>query len=546
MGDHTNQADRKPLLFSIPPNPLSSFFILLLFFSSINSHAYADEFNNISLIESGLSAEVERSFSMGIASGFGGIRPFSEIELLNIYNQTQGEDIKKNILTAGLSSEGESPSSYFYIEPISDIKFSVYEFSTDVPDKKRYCLENIEGTCIDEGLTTFLNLAGQGRLFKKITFFYEGQIKDSSEGVTGDLKKAYLKLKTGIVSWEFGKDSIWLGHGYHGSLLLSNNAEPFPMIKLNTEEPLHIPYLGQFQYTLFHGWLDDFNIMGHRLAWKPWTVVEFGANQTSVYSKNHDYKIWEWPRIFSASEENTPGSKYGTDQRASLDIALYLPFLGKIPPLKGGKLYAEYAGEDLVAAWQPEDKHLGWIWPFGFDFLTGAYMIGGMVTTGDTDIRVEYTENYKSTPLFFDIYKYYNLPYYYDANEWYVSGPYFTYGDSLLGHHMGRDADDLFLEISHKFRNLTLKVFYDKERHRIYEITGSQGDNKIVEAATPEFKYQHGLDVSYKTGKYEINALIVYNEYKNVSGSTDPLNVTPVQGMNAYEWITGVGIKYFW
>lgn len=521
-------------------------FFIVLFSSTV---CLAQEFNNVPLTEKELNIDVERAFSMGTTQGFSGIRPYSKVELLNVYHETEDpyiyKYIQKDLMEIGLSPDGKTAASDFYIEPITDITFRAYTFDTDVPNKKVYCLENAEGTCLKSGLNTFLNVTGQGRIYKNLTFYYEGQLQNDKEETKALLKKAYIKLQTGVVSWEFGKDSMWLGQGYHGSLLLSDNAEPFPLFKVQVERPFNLP----IQYTLFHGWLDDFNLLGQRLAWKPFSLLELGLNQTVAYSKKKGIEVWDWPHVFVSSTENSgpTTSKFNNDQRASLDAALYMPFLNKLPLLKGGKIYGEYGGEDTYAWWQKEDKT--WHGPLGFEFLGQGIMMGIFLTTGKTDFRYEYAENYESHPMLWDWYHHVGVDYPSKGEQWYREIP-FLYNDVVMGHVMGRAAEDNYWELKHKVSDVTVTVFYDRQRHHIY----NSEDQYNVFRTVPEIRRQYGIDVLYSYKKFEIDGTFIYGKYTNVNNNPAPLQVDRpgpnqyniVAGSHASETIVGMGIKYLW
>lgn len=502
-------------------------------------YCYAMEFNNLPFTDKELNIDIERAYSMGLLQGFSGIKPYSKDELFKVYSATEDHKnidkyIEKDIATL----------NRFFIEPLSDIKLRLYYFNTTVPGKERYCIENTEGSCLDKGLTSFINFTGQGRVNENIVFFYEGQTKTSGEVKEASLKKAYIKLRTGKVTWEFGRDSLWIGHGYHGSFLLSSNAEPFLLFKFDTEEPFRLPLflskIGEFKYTIFHGWLDNFNILGHRLGYKPIPLIEIGANQTAVYRTDKGYKITDWPHILFSSEENVPGAYYNTDQRGSLDIALYMPFLSKIPPLKGGKIYAEYGGEDTFAWWQKEDRT--WHGPLGFEFLGQGIMLGLFLTTGQTDLRLEYSENYRSYPIFFDWYKKHGINYASKGERWYRDIGFLN-DNVIMGHHMGPEAEDLFIELRHRFKNFTVTGFYDRERHHLYE----KIDQYHIYKTTPEIRNQYGLEVILQGWKqFELSTQIIYSRYENVDTDPSPLKINVNEGRNANELITGFSISYRW
>ena len=78
---------------------------------------------------------------------------------------------------------------------------------------------------------------------------------------------------------EAGKDSMWWGPGYHGSILMSNNAEPFKMLKLSTPSPVSLPWifkaLGPFKVVWFLTQLEDDRPVPEPLA--DWDAVELQA-----------------------------------------------------------------------------------------------------------------------------------------------------------------------------------------------------------------------------------------------------------------------------
>jgi hypothetical protein len=357
------------------------------------------------------------------------------------------------------------------------------------------------------------------------------------------IRRVYSKYKLGPLEFEVGKDSLWLGHGVHGSLLLSNHAEPFPLAKLTTDQfrlPSFLRYLGEFKYMLFHGWLEDFNVLGHRFGWKPFSLLEFGFNQTPVYLHGKDYTIWDIPNIFFSSEENTGiNPRFNNDQRASMDVALYLPFLNRLPLLEGGKVYAEYGGEDSIAWWQEEDE---WVGPIGFEFLAQGIMLGGLFTTGSTDLRIEYSENYRNYPIFFNWYKEHGLDHATQGLAWYRNIPFLN-NDVLMGHHMGPEADDLFISLKHRFTKFIVSAFYDRERHKFYEYANNF---HVVGSTTSETRHQYGLNLTYHRKNFVIDGMINYITYSNVDTAPEALTINISEGQSAQELVTGVGIRYLW
>jgi hypothetical protein len=543
---------------------------IFLFLNAAPSHAMV--FNNVPFSNKELINQIEESYASGINSGFGGFKQYTITDLIQIYSKSEDPYIHRYIKEDLL--EVESKGDGFSIEPIKSIGLRIYNYAGDIPagerycleyregncvrwdfislmlygreympDKERYCLENMEGNCINKNFNGFININGQARLKSNITLFYEVENKLSGKTGISFLKKGYSKFKLWVFEIEAGKDSLWLGHGAHGSLLLSSNAEPFWQLKITTDSlapPGFLSILGEFKYMLFHGWT-DFNILGHRFGWKPFNILEIGLTQTVMYNKEKSYNILEWPKMFFASEENVP-SRYNNDQRASMDIALYLPFLSRLPWIQGGKIYWEYAGEDLYAFWQDEDKQYKDFGPIGFEFLASAYMLGFMLTTGDTDFRWEYSENYRSYPVFYDWYTDRNISPIGHGEAWYMQIP-FMVDDVIMGHHMGRMAEDKFMEVRHRWKDLRAAVYYDNERH--YQLYRNRYDGSI-EKTSVESRDQYGLDIIYLFKEIELSGTIILNRYENVDGDPSPLGANIIEGKNGEELITGIGIRYVW
>ncbi len=514
---------------------------------------WAAAFHDVPLSDGNLVREIERAYATGAIKGFGGFKHYTTEDLINSYLASPN-DFLLNRLRKDLE-DYEKPSLPFFIEPISNIEVGFYQFHTDVPNKEIYCVENQDGLCVADGFNLVSTFTGRARLHSNVVLQYEARAQLGEHKQKLSLQRLYGKYTLGPFEFTAGKESLWLGHGVHGSFLLSTNAEPFWLVKLTTSD-FHIPYLellGKFKYMFFHGWLNDFNMLGHRLGWKPFDILEFGATQTVTYRRDKGYTILDWPKLLFSSEENVPGAEYNNDQRASLDVALYMPFLKKLPYLEGGKIYAEYAGEDIYAWWQEEDGT--WYGPFGFEFLGGGLLIGGFFTTGSTDLRIEWSENYRSYPLFWDWYCNNALskqmgqciPYASKGETWYRNIR-FTNGDAIAGHHMGPEAEDFYIELGRWFgknKNLRINVFYDKEKHHLF----TKIDQFHIYKTTPEIRHQYGLSGLYIYKKYEISLGVLYSRYENVDTNPDPLIIndsTIARGKDVSEWVVSVGFRYVW
>lgn len=430
--------------------------------------------------------------------------------------------------TDSIAASGIFPD-WFRSRLLDEVSIRYYSFRTQYPSLT-YRLVNSDGELIERGGTLFGTLKGSGSLFSRLFFSYTLQ---GSGTEAFRLKKGSVKLQDFGVSLELGRGSVWMGHGHHGSLLLSNHAEPFTVVKFQTEGPFRIPYLGQFEYMMFNGWPVDFKIFGHRVSWMPISWLEFGANQTAVYTQ--DYKFWEIFRVISAVEDNLPG-RFNTDQRASVDIAVSLaPFAQWTFPLVQGKLYFEYAGEDLFAAWQKDDDL--WVGPFGFEFLDPALLYGFWLATTSEEIRFEYAQNFRNRQLFHSLRQYgfqgYNRP-------WYHIGNRSTNGEAVVGHHMGPQADDLYFELIKKWPGFDLKLFYNFQRRGLVKTDPWPP----YENPYPETFIQYGIEGGYRESDISASVFFLWHQYRNLDYNPDVLVVNPVPRTSANEYILGLAVRY--
>lgn len=427
------------------------------------------------------------------------------------------------------SSQTQISSSWYVLHPVSDITVRSYAFATRYPSLT-YRLVNSDGENIERGWTHFGTVQGDVSFFSVLSLQYALQAS-GTEAL--HLKRGSVKLQDFGLSLELARGSVWMGHGYHGSILLSNHAEPFTLVKFQTEEAFRIPYLGEFNYMMFNGWPVDFKIFGHHVAWMPVPWIEFGANQTAIYTQ--DYKFWEIFRVISAAESNV-ASRYNTDQRASIDVAVSLKPLAKWTlPVVDGKAYFEYAGEDLFAVWQKDDDL--WVGPFGFEFLDVARMYGLWLATESEELRVEYTQNFRNQQLFHTFRQYGFQEY---SREWYNISGSFVNGGAVMGHHMGPQADDLYLEFRKKWPDFDVRLSYNAQRRGLVKTDPWPP----YENPYPETLVQYGLEVSGRWQNITLGGTFLWNLYRNIDYNPDVLVNNPIPRTAASEYVLGFSIRH--
>jgi len=129
------------------------------------------------------------------------------------------------------------------------------------------------------------------------------------------LLNSTVSLNINNVQFTFGEQSSWLGEGESGSFLMSNNAPPFPMVRIDDVQPHDIPglskILGPFRAEFFIGQLSGHHwetcivatcqtypgyptvvgpnivpqpfIQGGKISFQPTPNFEFGMGYTAMF-----------------------------------------------------------------------------------------------------------------------------------------------------------------------------------------------------------------------------------------------------------------------
>lgn len=346
--------------------------------------------------------------------------------------------------------------SQFYLESLKpEIKTRYYLLSEG---SKRRPLYHSSADSLERGSNFFLAASGAGFWDNRAAVAYELQMGQSSEGFEYNPKRLYLKASWGAWSFKIGRDSERLGPGWHSNLLLDDNAPTMDLWRIRTENPLFLPgalsSIGGFRFMLFNAYLSDSNptppdkrygtgtdavrdprLLGMRFSYHPTRSLDFGISRLIMYGgkgrEAYDSPK-DWWELFSAKSENVhegESHRYDNDQYAALDFTLRLPGLNGLGPMRGGKIYWEYGATDIISKWQGEETD-GWE-PFK---LNRVASLGGLyLTTGTADLRFEFAQT---------------------DSSWYRHGQYsqgFSYKGAPLGHHMGGDARNWYVEIAKFF-----------------------------------------------------------------------------------------------
>jgi Capsule assembly protein Wzi len=190
----------------------------------------------------------------------------------------------------------------------------------------------------------------------------------------------------------FGQQEMDWGVGHFAQLSQSNNARPFPALRIQNIKPGHLPfflrYFGLFRFQAFFGQLDDDRyyshpwIAGQIFAFKPLPSFEFGLIHTIAFGGAHNDHYGLAGFIGRATGVATGNPADGnTNSRGGI----YLRF--HISSLRNLEVYQEILGEDNLAYEVPTVGHA---LPFLSVSYQGGVYLPRLTSDGLTDLRFEY------------------------------------------------------------------------------------------------------------------------------------------------------------
>lgn len=307
----------------------------------------------------------------------------------------------------------------------------------------------------NEGIPRPRGWAGQGSIAARgeATRYLSAQIRAASfRGEGGEdegnrLLDASIEAGHKYLSVQAGRISTWYGPGRNGALILTNNAAPYPGVRIRNPQPIPMPgwssFLGNVQYDIFAARMEktpSFShsmLVGTRLAARPSAWLEIGLSRVLHYGgEGRSNGISEFLTDYGGN--NDPPDRSNT--LAGYDITLTLPF--RFQPVQA---YWDHAGEG--------DNRLlgtGIPWPSQWGHLLGIYL-PKVLGASRLDLRAEYADTHGGSAK---------------TAGWYNHSAYpHLYRGDILGHPMGGDSIDWFVEGRYFFLPSTfLALSYERVR----------------------------------------------------------------------------------
>ena len=395
-------------------------------------------------------------------------RPVSRLEMARLISEAQfqikeAKEINVFILARvnrlALEFEHEidvinSPygtSTASFLKPIED-PYIRYVNAQKTPN-----LENESGDMFNEGSNTRLGFSSRGKITDRFAFYVRPEHRTPDGDDRGfNLRNAYGKTALGRFEIQAGKDALWWGPAYHGSLIVSNHAEPLTMYKISNPHPILLPgilrRLGPMRGTFFLTELEknravsEPKMTGLRLDFKPHPDVQFGLSRTVMFGGKpngnvdlDDYLQVFWPKNIQDYGDKAALISSRENQLAGADISWRIG-LPKHVPVRSVKLYGQFIGEDAAGF-------------SSFRPILGA-QINDLFRKGRSDLRLEFAKTSLGS----------SYPGAFYTHGTFING--YTYKGQVMGHHMGTEARDLFARLTHCLTpDMAVGLEYNRQTH---------------------------------------------------------------------------------
>lgn len=369
-----------------------------------------------------------------------------------------------------------------YLKPVEDAYVHYFHGNHDLD------MENDKGQELAEGSNVRAGFSTHGVFFNHLGYYFNPEYRFSEDRFGDDhrldIVEGYGKLEAFNVEVEAGRDSLWWGTGRHGSLVLSDNAQPLDLVKFSNPRPVLLPwifkYLGLCKFTAFWSELEssrvvpEAELMGFRINIKPFPFFEIGASRTVMLGGKGgakglaDLSLGDWGDVLSG---RNVGGELNTNQIGGIDFEFLFPDLDRwLPFVKSVNFWGEWYGEDEAGGLPSKEGYVA-----GLKF-------NDLFLSGKTDLTFEYADNVISG----------------EPGVWYGHSVYQTgyrYRGDILGHNMGGDARDYFARLEHYLTaHLIAGLAFNRQE-------------KGIEARVQEERDRYDLDLLYwRSERLRVNA----------------------------------------
>jgi len=307
-------------------------------------------------------------------------------------------------------------------------------------------LSNGFGQEISDGANVSSTLEGSLQVGDYLSFYYQPEFTTNWDSYHGRLINGYGKLTFWNTEILVGRDTLWWGPGYRGSMTFSNNGFPLDQVRVSSAEPFRLPwllkYLGPMNLTGFAAQLEEdravpeAKVGGWRINLAPFHFMELGFSRAFQFGGEGRGRLdaGDFIRLMVGQGSDDSDSPLNVNNVMSLDVTFRFPNAERyIWIARDFSIYGELGWDDTTdPGFQFLSLPTGSIIPRKPGGIIG-FLLSGFMGDPKLDFRFELA---KTTDIQF-------------THSIYKSG--FTNRGSVLSHFIGTDGSEIYTRISRWF-----------------------------------------------------------------------------------------------
>jgi hypothetical protein len=249
-------------------------------------------------------------------------------------------------------------------------------------------MENRQGLWLRDGINGGTTFETRAQIGDFLTFYLQPELHGNQEYGQARLAAGYAKLTLWNFELQAGRDSLWWGPGYQGSLIMSNNAPPLDHVRIGSAEAFRLPFIGDWigptKILGFFAVLEARreiprpNLGGFRGSIAPFTWLELGASYVNMFGGETPPRLrgaGDYLRVLfdpEAQDQKDQGNaRFRNNSLFAIDAELRFRDVDRFYlPARDLRLYGEFGWDDTCCstAFIPLKDALS--------FLAGVHLIG--------------------------------------------------------------------------------------------------------------------------------------------------------------------------
>jgi Capsule assembly protein Wzi len=226
-------------------------------------------------------------------------------------------------------------------------------------------LIDTQGLKFQRGVNAGATFDSRLQVGKFLGFYLQPELVGNEEYGSARLAQGYAKLTLFNVELTVGRESLWWGPGIHGSLILSDNAQPLDQIRIGAAEPFLLPLIGKWvgptKVLFFIAQLEESldhpkaKLSGLRVTASPFRFLELGFSRAVMFDGT------DRPRpsftdtmqiLFNPPAGDNPNRRqFRSNNLFAIDADVRLANVDRYHlPAKDLRLYGEFGWDDTCCA----------------------------------------------------------------------------------------------------------------------------------------------------------------------------------------------------